>query len=1729
MADINKIIDELLLELSVTYPFPNMKDKEQVIALMEICDDLGYGYIKPNLYELLSEAEDEKESGLFPGKFHLGGGYYSSKDGGEAEFKNDKGNLRPVTPEEKAKFDAKSGKTPSAEKPTAPTPKEPSSETPPTDKPKDTPAEAPAPMKTAPVVKTPADVLKSKVEKWSEKEKEFFKKGEDKPGSPTRRSFGDALKDKVKGARNAIAHGFKHEVHVFKEAGSAVKNLVSGKPLEKEQKKALISVGIKVASTALFAAAGGGLAHGAAYFAKHVAMELIPHAVAETIIVGVGRASLFAGADGDDERMLADFMDAVADNMENMEIPEELMMSMVDSYNEKKNPNEAQSEVIDLNELFNRILNEEDGKGESKEFPGKFHLGGGYYSSTDGGEAELKNDKGSLRPLTDKEKAELNNQTPSEEPTDGESDNDKPDTASMIDTATKALDTKEKEAEKTLPKDNPDLVLDDPKASTQNKAKARAFKSQQTIDKNKQEDSGKGTVGEPTRLESANEDTDSKVQKFKGKKSGKEIQTIEFEDGGMMFGTVHGETKMVDDIIDQIKATIPQEEWENIVFLGEGGATNDEGDLEFNDEMDYAAPRFEKLGAGIDTWDGDELDVHDDQSKLYKKQMEKTGLNHSQVKAGNWASMIGQGEGTDTMSPKDFLDDEGRKFLEDAVKEAGFPPIENFDNPTGEVPNEENPEGSGDKGTLFRLAFPEDNGDKETKINDIQVAFNNTRDENIIEKRKELVAKGKIPIVIAGESHVELVDKMMQGGSKRKTETQSVEPEKIADEMPEADRETFSKDGKALDGISPNDLNQFNTDISKISKMLDDAKAKGEPAPDINLCDITIPGTNLYCDDNKGIPREEMPQFKGKAVEGSRAAGMETDKDGEVDTEPVFREMLKEKNIKVLQTEVPADKLKATQKDLVGGKVIGMMGALEKDPNHPKITAPIYVSRDGYVIDGHHRWAAIVAHNAKNPNNPIPMKTTVIDMDIKDAIPMANKFAEDMGIAAKKADVKDGEAPTEEPKVTDDKIGAKATTKTGKTLHHIGNGYYSDSPNGDAKYIRVESVVEKAIETGSKKWWNLLFNENFEAAVEDGEDGVFKKVPNKDIDAATAAAKEEAPNVDVDTARKNLQISDGVIESRIKEASKWIDKSEADEETKQILKDTAAKIFKGEDVDPANLEIAKKWMSVRAGGGNDIGVYIAKIEGDFKSNSRAAVTMSIDVKKVQDIDSKSDEWNDSVMNKYGLPITTQTGAFVNKKDWTANKTNKARKTEKIEASEDGNSVTLGGTTRTKRPVPDKETLVEQKNLAEQFIKQGYSEEEAKKSATQVIASIKRGNKMLDKLAKKGQIEVVDFGPTDTDENRRSTLKNTVDKTRKSILKSLKRYSGLSEEEILEKYADLFNSLDEVEKSAPINNPNWDSMSSEEKEEATKEYLNKTLTVLQNIRRDEDIASGGPDIAEVLVFMNEVGKGNQAFLPSSSNFPTVDIISFNEQKNPPENATPEELAEFYANEYSANSISFIDSDAESIKVGKGGSSAGPSKVDESEFDDEATQEVLNSVMYGVHQSVMGDYPPAKESIDNAEEEYKKARTHLIKVLISKGNTTEEAERIVSEMEKKAIEGGGKKSPYMQLKDSYQKSLTPEEMDPEFDRGLKLYAMTGLLFEMTFNQDVKSNNFGNVRFIEKGKGKTSTISMEVLDGVNEKCCVKFNPNPGELKIKGEAGGKRKAGINVMFATWIVKCEK
>ena len=64
----------------------------------------------------------------------------------------------------------------------------------------------------------------------------------------------------------------------------------------------------------------------------------------------------------------------------------------------------------------------------------------------------------------------------------------------------------------------------------------------------------------------------------------------------------------------------------------------------------------------------------------------------------------------------------------------------------------------------------------------------------------------------------------------------------------------------------------------------------------------------------------------------------------------------------------------------------------------------IFVSSDGYVIDGHHRWAALVGIDAKDGKlGGTPIKVRVINMPIKQVLTEANAFTSVMGIEAKSA------------------------------------------------------------------------------------------------------------------------------------------------------------------------------------------------------------------------------------------------------------------------------------------------------------------------------------------------------------------------------------------------------------------------------------------------------------------------------------------------------------------------------------------------------------------------------------------------------------------------------------------------------------------------------------------------------------------------------------------------------
>ena len=562
--------------------------------------------------------------------------------------------------------------------------------------------------------------------------------------------------------------------------------------------------------------------------------------------------------------------------------------------------------------------------------------------------------------------------------------------------------------------------------------------------------------------------------------------------GSILIGVEHGKGNPSNQQAIQAIQELPSDT--KVMFVGEGGTDRDKkGRIRFygeqNEFRNAVMNHFDD--ADESSWD-ENADVNDDQSPVFDEVSKSLGGSKSKAKAAIWSNMVGQG---DDLDADDYLDEEGKQWLIDQAKAGGSEEIDDF--------TDFNNLSDRQKEDLYQLNYRDDSKYKETEISKAQSEYNNFRQKELDRKIKEAEDKGYTVIAPMGNSHVDLW-RQRNKGVEVDSEFKPVEPTDVTKEMPKADSAAFSGQSD-IDKITPEEQREISMKIDELNKMTQDAMARGEKAPNYNLCQITVPGTNLYCDNNLGIPREDMPQFKGKPQPGTPAADMPVDKNGEVDTEPLFKQMLADKGVKVLDTEIPSDSLKATQSELVGSKVAGMTKALEKDPNHPAITAPIYVSRDGYVVDGHHRWAAVTSAAIK-AGKPTDMKVRVIDMDAKDIIPMANKFAEEQGVAAKKADANQ-EGPKSDiasvPKVEDEK-GTKAKTPSGKTLYSVGGGYYSDRPNGEPKFIRTETIAKKAFFEGDEKAFLLIFEAEFSADVEGGKTGKFKEIKPEDIKAAEA-------------------------------------------------------------------------------------------------------------------------------------------------------------------------------------------------------------------------------------------------------------------------------------------------------------------------------------------------------------------------------------------------------------------------------------------------------------------------------------------------------------------------------------------------------------------------------------------------------------------------------------------------
>lgn len=207
------------------------------------------------------------------------------------------------------------------------------------------------------------------------------------------------------------------------------------------------------------------------------------------------------------------------------------------------------------------------------------------------------------------------------------------------------------------------------------------------------------------------------------------------------------------------------------------------------------------------------------------------------------------------------------------------------------------------------------------------------------------------------------------------------------------------------ENVEIQDTKDVHTVLQKLGEFAIEAAKRGEKAPNFDPCNITVKGVSLFCTEKirteefpNGIPRIEMPQFKSKTpIPGSEADKLPKDKGGEVNGLPAFIDHLKQTGVGVDSNgRMLARKLKASQAEMEGVKVAGMMNNPKFDPKKAKIL----VSRDGYVIDGHHTWAAAIGRDAEDGNldNDKEMEVIIVDMPMSQVYHLARAWTEKFGL-----------------------------------------------------------------------------------------------------------------------------------------------------------------------------------------------------------------------------------------------------------------------------------------------------------------------------------------------------------------------------------------------------------------------------------------------------------------------------------------------------------------------------------------------------------------------------------------------------------------------------------------------------------------------------------------------------------------------------------------------------------
>jgi hypothetical protein len=200
------------------------------------------------------------------------------------------------------------------------------------------------------------------------------------------------------------------------------------------------------------------------------------------------------------------------------------------------------------------------------------------------------------------------------------------------------------------------------------------------------------------------------------------------------------------------------------------------------------------------------------------------------------------------------------------------------------------------------------------------------------------------------------------------------------------------------------EVRSVHTVLVRLAGMARQARAQGRDEPSYDLCQVWVARSKLFCGASLrseshpfGVLRSEMPQLEGRPVPGSLAESLPPSpwNASEVDGTAEFIEYLRSIGLGLSHENVPATRLKPSQCELVGPIVAAMMVDERFDPSRN----PVFISRDDYLVDGHHRWAAVVGRDAADGRlGDATLAAVRVDAPVSEVLRIANEWAAAYGI-----------------------------------------------------------------------------------------------------------------------------------------------------------------------------------------------------------------------------------------------------------------------------------------------------------------------------------------------------------------------------------------------------------------------------------------------------------------------------------------------------------------------------------------------------------------------------------------------------------------------------------------------------------------------------------------------------------------------------------------------------------